>query len=234
MMQPALPFRAADTRVSSCRALCTDTRLLFSPRSSALSPPARVPMLCRAARSSGAGWCRHLRQGPLPLPLPVPSSTQPGAARSHPPRQARTRAREAGSMPTDARRRQPGSTGTFQRSPPFYRGNPGGSQGSLPPCARLCGRCSGSGASISPHRPPLATAAAEISAAEGQQAAAGPGSGSSAGLPLPPTARSGTQRDHYSDRRAERRPAPTGRGPLQPGSGRGCPVRKSGVFTNGD
>lgn len=41
--------------------------------------------------------------------------------------------------------------------------------------------------------------------AEGKKAAAGPGSGSSGGLPLAPAARNGSRPGHYSDRHAERR-----------------------------
>lgn len=48
-------------------------------------------------------------------------------------------------------------------------------------------------------------APAETLGAEGKKAAAGPGSGSSGGLPLAPAARNGSRPGHYSDRHAERR-----------------------------
>lgn len=106
--------------------------MLLSPAFSALSPPPLcVPILCRAARSGGAGWCRHLRHSPGPVPVPVPSSAQPGGRSSHLPREARSRPppcparpREAGSMAgarfpsalTETRRKQPSYTGSSRRS----------------------------------------------------------------------------------------------------------------------
>lgn len=56
---------------------------------------------------------------------------------------------------------------------------------------------------------PAAAPAEMFGTAEQRAAAAGPGSGSLSGLPLPPAAGSGSQRGHYSARHAQRRHSPS-------------------------
>lgn len=200
--------------------------MLLSLGFSALSPPACVPTLLRAARSSREGslqwiWCRHLRHKRRHCLGSVCSRAQPWGASSCLPRAARTRsprcqarAREAGSMP--GLRSQPPSrkhgrdkreaSATSHRP---HRGIPRGRVRAAPHPER--GSPAGAPGQESPlvftgRQPLLAATPAEIfPGVAGRTAVASLGSGSLNGLPLAPAARSGSQQHHYSDRHTERR-----------------------------
>lgn len=206
--------------------------MLSPPGFAAFSPPAWVPIPRRAALSSSGGWCRRPRQEQeqeqAPVPVPVPRIAHPRVASSQRPRQRR---------PREARGSIPGT------APPPHRGTAGAGPpdgDSVPLATALPGNPRGSARAASgPQRPlpqlrsppePLPPAAAACPRPGGNVwggGAAGPGSGSLSGLPLPPAAGSGSQRGHYSARRAQRRHR-QGHGP--PSAGGDTPPLTGGLL----